>query len=62
MTTLLLARHGQASFGQENYDQLSELGTLQAKMLGQHYGNSQRRIDAIFSGSLVRQRDSAQHF
>ncbi len=62
MTTILLARHGQASFGQENYDQLSELGILQAKMLGQHYANTQRRIDAIFSGSLVRQRDSAQHF
>ena len=62
MTTILLARHGQASFGQENYDQLSELGTVQAQMLGQHYANTQRRIDAIFTGSLVRQIDSAQHF
>lgn len=62
MTTILLARHGQASFGQENYDQLSELGSVQAQMLGQHYANTQRRIDAVFSGSLVRQRDSARHF
>ena len=62
MTTILLARHGQASFGQENYDQLSELGTIQAQMLGQHYANTQRRIDAIFTGSLVRQQDSARHF
>lgn len=62
MTTILLARHGQASFGQENYDQLSELGSIQAQMLGQHYAATQRRIDAIFTGSLVRQRDSAQHF
>lgn len=62
MTTILLARHGQASFGQENYDQLSELGGMQAQLLGQHYANTQRRIDAIFTGSLVRQRDSAQHF
>ena len=62
MTTILLARHGQASFGQENYDQLSELGNVQAQMLGQHYANTQRRIDAIFTGSLVRQIDSAQHF
>jgi len=62
MTTILLARHGQASFGQENYDQLSELGSVQAQMLGQHYANTQRRIDAIFTGSLVRQIDSAQHF
>lgn len=62
MTTILLARHGQASFGQENYDQLSELGGKQAKMLGQHYATTQRRIDAIFTGSLVRQQDSAHHF
>ena len=62
MTTILLARHGQASFGQENYDRLSELGETQAKMLGQHYANTQRRIDAIFTGKLVRQQDSARHF
>lgn len=62
MTTILLARHGQASFGQENYDQLSELGGMQAQLLGQHYASTQRRVDAIFTGSLVRQRDSAQHF
>ncbi|WP_201556082.1 histidine phosphatase family protein [Psychrobacter sp. 72-O-c] len=62
MTTILLARHGQASFGQENYDQLSELGVTQARMLGQHYASTQRRIDAIFTGSLVRQQDSARHF
>ena len=55
MTTILLARHGQASFGQENYDQLSKLGGMQAQMLGQHYASTQRRIDAIFTGSLVRQ-------
>lgn len=62
MTTILLARHGQASFGQENYDQLSKLGRLQARMLGEHYASAQRRIDAVFSGALVRQRDSARHF
>ncbi len=62
MTTILLARHGQASFGEENYDQLSALGQQQAKMLGQHYATTQRRIDAIFSGSLIRQQESARHF
>ena len=62
MTTILLVRHGQASFGQENYDQLSELGGIQAQMLAQHYATTQRRVDAIFTGSLVRQQDSARHF
>ncbi|MEN6670643.1 histidine phosphatase family protein [Psychrobacter sp. B38] len=62
MTTILLARHGQASFGQENYDQLSELGKTQAQMLGQHYANTQRQIDVVLTGSLVRQQDSARYF
>ncbi len=62
MITILLARHGQASFGQENYDQLSEHGIQQAKLLGEHYANAQRPINAVFSGSLMRQRDSALHF
>ncbi len=62
MITILLARHGQASFGQNNYDKLSDLGVKQAKMLGRHYANTQRRIDAVFSGRLVRQQDSARHF
>ena len=62
MTTLLFARHGQASFGQKNYDKLSSLGSQQAALLGQHYANTQRKIDAIVTGSLVRQQDSATHF
>ena len=62
MTTLLFARHGQASFGQSNYDKLSPLGEKQATLLGSHYGSTQRKIDAIVSGSLVRQQHSAAHF
>lgn len=62
MITILLARHGQASFGKKNYDQLSKLGVTQARMLGEHYANTERRIDAVFSGGLVRQQDSARHF
>ena len=63
MTTILLARHGQSSFGQENYDQLSELGSKQDRqMLGQHYATTQRRIDAIFTGSLVRRQKSVTSF
>lgn len=62
MTTLLFARHGQASFGQQNYDKLSEIGAKQAWLLGQHYANCQRPIDGLITGSLSRQRDSAKHF
>lgn len=62
MTTLLFARHGQASFGQSNYDKLSSLGIKQASLLGAHYAASTRKIDAVLSGTLARQRDSAVHF
>jgi len=62
MITILLARHGQASFGKKNYDELSDLGVKQAQMLGSYYAHTQRRIDAVFSGHLVRQQDSARHF
>ena len=34
MTTIYLIRHGQASFGQQNYDQLSNKGERQAQLLG----------------------------
>ena len=62
MITILLARHGQASFGHSNYDQLSALGCEQAQLLGAHYAHTQRHIDAIYTGQLTRQQDSARHF
>lgn len=62
MTTLLFARHGQASFGQENYDQLSDLGRRQAQLLGAQYASLPRKIDGMITGTLSRQRDSAQYF
>ena len=62
MTTLLFARHGQASFGKKDYDKLSTLGMQQAYMLGRQYAQSKRAINAVISGSLLRQRESADHF
>jgi ABC-type branched-subunit amino acid transport system permease subunit len=35
---LLAVRHGQASFGAENYDALSPLGHRQARLLGEWLG------------------------
>jgi len=34
MAELYLIRHGQASFGAEDYDQLSSLGKTQCELLG----------------------------
>ncbi len=62
MKTILLARHGQASFGKDNYDKLSDLGIQQAQVLGQHFADNKRQIDHIVTGTLLRQRDTAKHF
>lgn len=56
---IFLFRHGQASFGKANYDELSERGRHQTRHLAQHLLGEDVRLDRVFHGSLVRQRDSA---
>ena len=55
MTTIYLVRHGQASFGKEDYDNLSEIGLKQAFLLGQHFKTLNLKFDKIFVGTLKRQ-------
>ena len=61
MGTLYLVRHGQASFGADDYDQLSELGQRQSVRLGQYlrarHGDG-LRLDAVLTGTLRRQRQT----
>lgn len=61
MTVLYLVRHGQASFGGANYDVLSADGVRQAQVLGRHWQRLGLKPDAVFSGSMERQRDTAAH-
>lgn len=56
MGTLLLIRHGQASYGEADYDRLSARGREQAAALG-HYLATQR-LDAVYAGPLVRQQQT----
>ena len=58
MSTLILIRHGQASFGTDNYDQLSELGLSQSIILGQYWARLGQRFDAVFSGAMERQKQT----
>ena len=58
MGTLLLVRHGQASFGAADYDQLSELGRRQCVRLGEHLGERGFRVDATMTGTLRRHAQS----
>ncbi len=59
MSTLFLVRHGQASFGSENYDRLSPLGVQQTHHLRDHFVENAVELHGIFSGRLQRQRTTA---
>lgn len=61
MTTLTLVRHGQASFGTSHYDRLSELGIRQSKALGEYWARLRPQFDAVHSGDMSRQQDTARH-
>lgn len=54
MGTLYLVRHGQASFGADDYDQLSPLGLQQARRLGAHWLAQGQRFDTVLMGTLRR--------
>ena len=54
MGALYLVRHGQASFGAANYDQLSTLGRQQAVRLGEYWRDKGLRFDAVLTGTLHR--------
>lgn len=60
MASIYLIRHGQASFGAENYDQLSLLGRRQAELTGEYFASVGTPFDAAYSGTLSRQRDTAE--
>lgn len=59
MSELILVRHGQASFGAESYDQLSETGRQQVRILAAHWQNLGEQFDVIYSGNLNRQQETA---
>ena len=58
MAQFYLVRHGQASFGTDNYDRLSELGHQQARWLGEYFAERDMGFDALVSGDLVRHRET----
>jgi len=59
MSTIFFIRHGQASFGKENYDELSERGCRQARILEEHLIENELSFDLIFTGTLERQIKTA---
>lgn len=59
MSIVLLARHGQASFGAADYDALSDLGHEQARILGTALKARGVRPDRIIRGRMRRHDETA---
>ena len=59
MPTIVLIRHGQASFGTDDYDALSPGGHAQADAVARELDRDRRPVRRIVSGSLRRQRETA---
>nr|WP_199771729.1 histidine phosphatase family protein [Pseudomonas fluorescens] len=54
-----MIRHGQASFGADDYDVLSPVGVEQAQVLGRHLADLGLTFDRCLSGDLRRQQHTA---
>jgi broad specificity phosphatase PhoE len=60
MGVIYVVRHGQAAFGTDNYDRLTEKGFAQTRLLGAYFAQRKLRFDAVFTGTLQRQIETAQ--
>jgi broad specificity phosphatase PhoE len=60
MSKITLVRHGQASFGSDNYDLLSDIGRLQAQKVGEYFHRCATHFDLILHGGMSRQTDTAK--
>lgn len=60
MSQILLVRHGQASWGSEDYDVLSGLGEKQSRALGEALAARGIRPDVVLRGSMRRHRQTAE--
>lgn len=60
MSTLFLVRHGQGGRPPNPYDMLSPLGHEQARTLGEYWLERGIEIDEVYTGSLRRQKETAQ--
>lgn len=62
MASIHLIRHGQASFGAENYDCLSALGERQCRLLGEWWRARGYRTGTVLGGPMRRHRQSFEQF
>jgi broad specificity phosphatase PhoE len=60
MSRVILVRHAQASFLEPNYDKLCATGEVQARLLGEHWARRKVPFSRAWSGSRVRQMQTAR--
>lgn len=60
MAEIYLVRHAQASFGSENYDQLSALGYQQSLWLGEYFAQREIAFDLYLIGAQHRHRQTLE--
>jgi broad specificity phosphatase PhoE len=60
MGILYFIRHGQASFGQKNYDLLSPAGIQQARILGEYLAGIRLVFHEAYCGEMERQQHTAR--
>jgi broad specificity phosphatase PhoE len=60
MGSLYLVRHGQASFGEADYDALSATGQQQSTVLGRTLAQSGLRFHRVLQGSMKRHMETAR--
>ena len=60
MSEIYLLRHGQASFGKEDYDQLSDKGYAQAKLLSEFLISTGIKFDSFYLGENKRHRQTME--
>jgi broad specificity phosphatase PhoE len=60
MPAIYLIRHGQASFGLGDYDNLSDTGIRQAGILGEHMASKSIKIAQAVAGAMRRHQQTAE--
>ncbi len=60
MSHIILVRHGQASFLEQDYDKLCANGEEQARLLGEYWSRRGLVFSGAYSGPRLRQRETAR--
>lgn len=58
MAEILVVRHGQAAFGTDDYDRLTDIGWEQSRLLGEYFAARDIQFDAVFCGTMRRHRET----